>query len=153
MMLKELELEFEEEFLMEDNGLHEEESSDVPEDFYEKFPKLAVCLSHHYVKLFFKGLPLYCGGPVPAAYLSDPKLIRLILNAAQIDAIDEAHQIMQGQLREYEIKKNSHVTNHISIILDVIQRCIRLQIPSCYRGGIILAALKYLFGFPVTNLF
>jgi hypothetical protein len=151
-MLKELELEFEEDFLMEDNGLHEEEPSDpeVPEDFYEKFPKLAVCLSQHYVKLFFKGLPLYCGGPVPAAYLSDPKLIRLILNTAQIDAVDKAHRIMQGRLREYEIKKNSHVTNHISIILDVIQRCVRLRIPSCYRGGIILAALKYLLGFSVN---
>jgi len=120
---------------------------EIPEEFYRHFHNCAVILARHYLSLFFEGKKWHSGGPVPKALLYSPQIVSMVLNTTQIEGIDGAYELMTRRFNERE--KYPEVTDHMIYVLKLIHECEALGVPTCFRGGMLLASLKFCQGIPL----
>ena len=135
------------EWELDEDGSLIEHQPEIPEDFYASFYNCAVILARHYLDVFFTDKIWYGGGGVPKAILYSPQVVSMVLNTTQTTGIDCAYEL----LRKYCIERTlfPEVTNHIVYVLSFIHQCREMGVPTCFRGGLLLAMLKFCQGIPL----
>ena len=128
----------------EDEILVTEEISEVPAEFYEKFHSFSVSLAKKYLAAFFEGQMMYCGGTVSRAVLLSPRIVSTVLNTTLIDGVDRVYELLTDCVEEFE--QHPNVTNHMIYTLKVLERCNMIGVPTCFRGGILLAWVQLCLG-------
>ncbi len=124
--------------------LEEEHCSALPEEFYDNFGEFSVLLAKHYIDMYFANKKMHCGGRVSKSLLFSPQTISLILNTPFIEGIDRIYEVIAKKYYEKETK--GKVSNHVVLVLNLLDECHDMRIPTAFKAGMILANLKFCRG-------
>lgn len=134
-----------------------EEPQEVEKDFdlTEYAVEDAKLLAKHYIDMFFRDRPLYCGGEIPKSMLHKDRYISAVLNLDIHNGIEYIYDAVgvnysEEQMRHFE--RQGQLPNDVKTVISLFQMCAKAGIPKQFAVGIIIIYLELCEGHKLHRL-
>lgn len=103
------------------------------------------------IKRFFSDKKMHYGGPIPEKLITSHNYLKLVANAEIGPCVDRAYEVLKDCPINCE-STDGFVADDIRLVISIIRKCYKKQIPQNFVGGLILMYLEFCEGLDVEYI-